>query len=612
MSLSNRLTRMVAGALGAVVFVAGVLIVTPYFVSEQEARGAVMHALRDATGVEPQIDGPVSFVLLPSPAMRIDGVRLDDGVRPPFTAAAMQATMRLLPLLYGQVEIASLTFEYANLSIDVAADGGITVGMPLRQRPTPGDDRPEIRFIDGTVLFRAESANRIDVLSAVDAALAWSGAGVTATGSFYWRGVPATFGLSVADTVAFNRGNRSAFKLRLESDVLKVGFDGGVAYRNGIQADGALAADAKSLRKVISHVSNLPLTRDGFGPFKLKAQAALTSNSLALSGLSIDLDGSRADGGLTAKRGDGRTSVQATLASETSDLTPYSGGLTVTEPGGRDWSREPLRLSGLDAFDLDVRLSAGRVVVRKTELQKVAATASMRNGSLTLTVGDAQFRGGTLRGRAALGLGANGVPEVRVEGSIANFDLATGLDSLVSVQNLEGKGTLALSLGGQGEHARAISHAVSGTVTLSGNQGALAGINVEQVLNRLERRPLSAATADVAGGRTAYDRLMAKLRVVDGTAQIEEAQLESGRMRVKLAGEASVVRRELDLRGTATLLRAVPAGGAAQPFEVTFLVQGPWEKPSLRPDPAALMQRSETNAPVRGVTLWQALSPKPW
>jgi len=131
-------------------------------------------------------------------------------------------------------------------------------------------------------------------------------------------------------------------------------------------------------------------------------------------------------------------------------------------------------------------------------------------------------------------------------------------------------------------------------------------------LNRLERRPLSAATADVAGGRTAYDRLMAKLRVADGTAPIEEAQLESGRMRVKLAGEASVVRRELDLRGTATLLRAVSAGGAAQPFEVAFLVQGPWEKPNLRPDPAALMQRSETSAPVRGATLWQALSPKPW
>ena len=611
MRFSNGLTRMATGALGAVVFVAGVLIITPYFVSEQEARGAVMHALRDATGVEPHIDGPVSFALLPTPALRIDSVRLDDGVRPPFTAAAMKATVRLLPLLYGQVEIASLTFEYANLSIDVAADGGILVGMPLQQRPAQQEDRPEIRFIDGTVLFRTEGSNRIDVLSAVDAALAWSGAGVTATGSFYWRGVPATFGLSVADTIAFNRGNRSAFKLRLDSDVFKFGFDGGIAYRNGIQADGALAADATSLRKVIAHISNLPLTRDGFGPFKLKAQAALTSNSLALSGLSIDLDGSRADGGLTVKRGDGRTSVQATLASETSDLTPYSSGLNVTDAGGRDWSQEPLRLSGLDAFDLDVRLSAGRVVVRKTEFQKVAATASMRKGQLTLTVGDAQFRGGTLRGRGALGLGTGGMPEVKVEGSITNFDLATGLDSLASVQNLEGKGTLSLSLEGKGGHVQAISRALSGTLTLNGAQGALSGINVEQVLNRLERRPLAAATAEVAGGRTAYDKLSAKLRVVNGTAQIEEAQIESARLRVKLAGEASVPRRELDLRGTATLFRTASAGNAAQPFELPFVVQGPWEKPSLRPDPAGLIQRSDAT-PLRGAALWQALSPKPW
>jgi AsmA protein len=424
--------------------------------------------------------------------------------------------------------------------------------------------------------------------------------------------VPATFGLSVADTIAFNRGNRSAFKLRLDSDLLRFGFDGGIAYRNGIQADGALAADAKSLRKAIAHISNLPLTRDGFGPLKLKAQAALTSNSLALSGLSIDLDGTRADGGLTLKRGDGRTSVQATLASETSDLTPYSGGISVTDAGGRDWSQEPLRLSGLDTFDLDVRLSAGRVIVRKTELLKVAATASMRNGRLTLTVGDAQFRSGTLRGRGALGLGADGVPEVKVEGSIANFDLATGLDSLASVQNLEGKGTLALSLEGQGAHLQAISRALSGTLTLNGTQGSLSGINVEQVLNRLERRPFAAAAAEVTGGRTAYDRLSAKLRVIEGTAQVEEAQLESARLRVKLAGEASVVRRDLDLRGTATLLRSASAGNTAQPFELPFLVQGPWEKPNLRPDPAGLIQRSDSTTPVRGAAIWQALSPKPW
>jgi AsmA protein len=610
-SLSDRLTRIAGGVLGAFAFVVCVLIAAPYFVSEQQARGAVLHALRDVTGVEPQIDGPVSFALLPNPAVQIDGVRLDDGVRPAFTAATMQATVRLLPLLYGRVEIASLTFGYATLSIDVALDGGVVVGMPLRQRPTADNERPEIRFNDGTVLFRAEGANHIDVLSAVDAALAWSGAGVTATGSFYWRGVPATFGLSVADTVAFNRGNRSAFKLRLESDLLRVGFDGGIAYRNGIQADGALAADAKSLRRVITHVSYLPLTRDGFGPFKLKAQAALTSNSLALSGLSLDLDGSRADGGLTIKRGDGRTSIQATLASETSDLTPYSGGLNLTEAGGRDWSREPLRLSGLDAFDLDVRMSVGRVVIRKTELQKVAATASMRDGRLTLTVGDAQFRGGTLRGRAALGRDAAGVADVKLEGSIANFDLATGLDALASVQNLEGKGTLSLSLEGQGEHVDAVSRALSGTVTLNGNQGALSGINVEQVLNRFERRPLATASGDVAGGRTAFDRLSAKLRIVGGTAQIEEAQLESARMRVKIAGEASVVRRELDLRGTATLLRSVAANSAA-PFELPFLVQGPWEKPNLRPDPAGLIQRSDAGPTMRGAALWQALSPKPW
>lgn len=611
MSVSTRLTRMTVAALGVVVLAASALIATPYFVSEHEARNAAIGALRSATGVEPQISGAVSVVLLPTPAVRLEGVRLDDGKRPPFTAEAMQATVRLLPLLYGEAQIASLTFEQANLSIEVAHDGGIVVGMPLRPRtPKEQESQPEIRFTGGTIFFKAENAVEIEPLAAVDAALAWSGAGVTATGSFHWRGAPATFGLSVADTSAFNRGNRSAVKLRLESDMLRIGFDGGIAYRNGIQADGALAADAKSLRNVISHVSNAPLTRGGFGPFKLKAQAALTSTSLALSGLSIELDGSRADGALTAKRTDGRTVVQATLASETSDFTPYSDGFALVDASGRDWSREPLDLAGLGAIDLDVRLSAARVVVRKTELTKVAAAASMRDGRFTLTVGEAQFRGGTLRGRLALGPGAEGAPEMKIEGNIANFDLATGLDALANVQQLEGKGTLTLALQGNGGHVHAISRALSGAVTLTGNQGALNGINVEQVLNRLERMPIAAA-AEAPGGRTVFDRLSAKLRVAEGTAQVDEAQVESARVRVKLSGEASVAHRQLDLRGTATLLRTAVAGNAAQPFELPFLVQGPWERPSLRPDPAALIQRTETAAPVffaaRAPGLWREL-----
>jgi AsmA protein len=598
LSVSNRLKRLTLGALGTVVLVAGVLVIAPYLVSESAARRAAIEELRNATGVEPQINGNVRLVLLPTPAVRIEDIRLDDRVRPAFTAEALQATVRLLPLLFGDVEVASLTFDRANLTVDIGNDGAVQVGLPLRQRSAKETaEQPEIRFIGGTVHIRSADAERVGPLEAVDAALAWSGAGLTATGSFRWKDTPATISLSIADTMALRRGDRSAFRIRMETEPLKLGFEGGIAYRNGLQADGSIGADAKSLRAALPMFSTAPLTRGGLGTFKLKAQAALTSNSLALKGLSIELDGNRADGGLTMKHAEGRTVVQATLASETTDLTPYSGGFAVTDDDGQDWNRELIDLSGFEALDLDVRLSSGKVVVRKTEFTRVAATATLRNGAFTLSVGEAQFHGGVLKGRALLEQSADARAGVKIEANIANFDLANGLTQVIGINRLEGKGTLTANLESSGRHMQEITRGLKGVVTLNATNGAMSGINVEQVLRRLERRPLSGAP-DFAGGRTPFEKLGARMRIYEGNARIEEAILESPLIRVRLGGETSIVYRDFDLRGTATLTRTAPAANTPPTFNLPFVVIGSWDRPFLLPDPTALMQRSGAAAPL--------------
>jgi AsmA protein len=606
-NLAIRLKRLTAGALAIVALAAGGLFVAPYFVSDQEARVAAMRALRSATGVEPQIAGAVNFTLLPVPAVTIDEVRFDGGKRPTFHADTLRASVRLLPLLYGKVEIASLTFVHAHLTVDIADGGAIMVGLPLRKaEPQESTNPPEIRFVNGTVHFKNGDAYRAEPFADVDAALAWSGSGFTATGSFRWRGQPVTLSMAVNDLAVLERGERSGFRLRMETDAAKIGFDGGIAYRNGLQADGTVAAEANSLRTMISHLSTKPpITRDGFGPFKLKAQAAIAANSVALSGLTVELDGNRAEGGLTIKQAGTGTVVQATLASESADFTPYSGGFAMTGADGSDWSREPIELAGLEAFDLDVRFSAARVAVRKTELSRVAATATLRNGALTVAVGDARFHGGVLRGRAMLARNSEGEPHVKIDGSVTNFDLAPGLSALTNIERLEGKGSLTLALEGSGPHMHAITRGLAGGATLAAAGGALTGINVEQVLRRLERNPLS-GVAEFSGGRTAFDRLNAKLRVIDGTARVEEAQVESAQVRVKLSGEASVVYRDFDLRGTAMLVPSGSATNSVQPFELGFLVRGPWDRPYLMPDPAALIRRSGGLAPMREAPHWLA------
>ena len=67
-------------------------------------------------------------------------------------------------------------------------------------------------------------------------------------------------------------------------------------------------------------------------------------------------------------------------------------------------------------------------------------------------------------------------------------------------------------------------------------------------------------------------------------------------VRVTLTGLASIPRRDLDFRGTASLMRPAASGDAdAASFDLPFLLHGSWDNPSLAPDPSVLIRRSQAS-----------------
>ena len=98
------------------------------------------------------------------------------------------------------------------------------------------------------------------------------------------------------------------------------------------------------------------------------------------------------------------------------------------------------------------------------------------------------------------------------------------------------------------------------------------------------------------GGRTPFDRFVAKLRVTEGNASVQETMLQNALVRITLSGLASIPRRDLDLRGTASLMRPAASGGDnGTTFDLPFILHGSWDDPSLAPDPSALIRRSQTS-----------------
>jgi AsmA protein len=218
----------------------------------------------------------------------------------------------------------------------------------------------------------------------------------------------------------------------------------------------------------------------------------------------------------------------------------------------------------------------------------------LRGGQLVITVGEAQAYGGLIKGSLSLAERSEGI-DVKSQLNFDDVDLETCLDQLFGLRRLEGKGNIAVTVEGKGDSVLGVTHTLTGTATLSGHNGAIAGFDVAQLLRRLERRPLSGG-GEFRTGRTPFDKIKVDVKIVNGKAGVEDMTIAGAAVHLALAGSASIPERDLDLKGTAALVTASRPGAA--PFSLPFIVQGSWDDPIMLPDPDALLRRSGAAAPL--------------
>jgi AsmA protein len=583
-----------------------VLAVASYLISADAASDAVKTEIKAATGFEPAVRGPVSLSVFPSPRVTLGDVALagPEGRDPPLTVERMVAHVRWLPLLMGRFDIADVALEHPRITLSIDREGHSNWSplVDTLARTVRAGDRAsaqtlsfsEIRIADGVVVVEDGARGWTETLERVELSLAWPSIarGFAATGRVAWRDEPLDIGLTIADFPAALAGDVSGLKLRVAGAPVKLAFDGSMSYLPSVKIDGTLAADAASLRSALRWVSGKPMPGSGLGRFSLKARTKVVGGNIALSNLNIELDGNVAEGVLSYAMG-GRRTLQGTLAVDTLDLTPYASAMRLLAADARAWNRKPIALDWFDDIDFDLRVSAARVIAAQSRLGRTAAAATLSNRRLVVTVGESQGFNGVINGSLAIAKTNEGA-HLRSQVHLANVDLDTCLADLFGFRRLEGKGDLSLEVDALGDSVLALTRTLNGSATLAASRGALTGFNVEQLLRRLERRPL-AGSADFRSGRTAFDSLTIALRISQGTASLEEGRFEGANVRLALGGSASIPARDLDITGTASLHN----GGETPPaFELPFFVQGSWDDPIMLPDTQALIRRSGAAAPL--------------
>jgi AsmA protein len=578
------------------------LISTSWFLNRDALRAAVEAQIRAVTGLDLVVKGHIDVSVFPGSYVSFHDVGLKGGgtADPALAVDVLTANLRLLPLLLRRFEIADVMMLRPHIHITRDAHGNSnwtpfidTIARTMK----PGADNQvsfsEIRIQDGELDFKDAASRLSETLGDIDLSLAWPSISrsFAATGQFDWRGERVDGSISASDFIAALSGDRSGVKARLVSAPLKLAFDGAVANRTSTMMEGTLTVDSPSLRNALRWVGQAPPGSGGFGRFALKARANVVGPSIALTNVNVELDGNVAEGVMTYAN-NGRQTLQATLAAGALDFTPYISTFRLLASGARDWNRQLFDLNALSTTDLDMRLSAARVTVGSTRLGRTAFGANLRGGALALSVGEAQMYGGIAKGSFGIAR-SDAIADVKAQFSFTDVDLQSCASELFGITKLSGRGNLNVSVVASGASPFGLAQSLDGTATLTGHDGAISGFNVEQLLKRLERRPLSGG--NLRSGSTPYDDLTIAVKFAEGIATAEDVRIEGPAARITMSGTASVPAREYDLKGIASL---TSVANAPPGFDLPFVVQGPWDDPLIFPDPESLLRRSPASAPL--------------
>jgi AsmA protein len=577
------------------------LIASSWLLNRDALRAAVEAQIRAVTGLDLVVKGNTDISVFPASYVSFHDVGLKGGAStdPALTVDVLTANLRLLPLLLQRFEIADVMMLRPRIRVvrDITGESNWTpfIGTIARTMK-PGADHPvsfsEIRIQDGILTYEDPVRQITEKLDDIDLSLAWPSISRSfgATGQFDWRGERVDGSISIGDFLAALSGDRSSFKARLASAPLKLAFDGTLANKTSLMMEGTMTVDSPSLRNAMRWTGQVAPGNGGFGRFALKARANVVGASVALTNVNVELDGNVAEGVMTYAN-TGRQSLQATLAADALDFTPYISTFRLLASGAHDWNRQLFDLNSLSTTDLDIRLSAARMAIGPSRLGRTAIGANLRNGALALSVGEAQIYGGIAKGSFALAR-ADSFADVKAQFQFTDVDLQACASELFGFNKLSGRGNLGVVLAASGSSPFGLAQSLDGTAVLTGHDGAITGFNAEQLLKRLERRPLSGA-GNFRSGATPYTNLNVALKFADGIATLDDVQID-GPAHIKLTGTASVPSREFDMKGTASLVTA----GATPGFELPFVVQGPWDDPLIFPDPDALLRRSPATAPL--------------
>lgn len=358
----------------------------------------------------------------------------------------------------------------------------------------------------------------------------------------------------------------------------------GHPFKTATLDDLTLQVKHKNMADLMQKLQGTPKPDPNFArPMDIYAKIVQSGKTYTLSGLKGDLAG---------------YTVQGDAKIDTSGAKPYIGGelkfgkitmasavttQAASKPGAdgsERWSREPINVQGLNAFNADVALSASSITYGPWPLIAPQMKIALKDGVLDISEMKAGLFEGALAMNATVESSDKPRQPVRIKSNASLKDVSVKqlIRALAGSQMIDATGKVSgdLDITTSGTSAAALVYDLGGQGTVNGSDIILNGVDVTRFARALsdETKPgdslLGLWKGSVKGGSTQFDTLDGNYVIAEGVVDIRKLDLDGPKANIATTGNINLPKWTLATRHKITVKPQGDVPSDVPPFEMSF------------------------------------------
>jgi AsmA protein len=599
--------RLIALALVVAGLIAAAIAAAPFIAATDFAKQKIAAQIAEWTGHAVSFTGEPRVNLFPFLSLTIENAHIggpDDAAGKPFVSMdRLTCKLRLLPFLFGQVDVAEFQLIRPHFRLAIAPDGRpswliernaatATAADAAPRTSTPSDSERlaetklgRFNIIDGTVTYDDARNGRHEEFSEVGARLVWPRGKdpVAGSGALLWRGETVEFNVAVDKPLDLLAGGTSPARFALASRPLRFSFTGTMDTTAVARMEGPATVSTPSVRRVFQWLGMKTGEGAILGAGLIEGPLSWQGQKASFKAAQLELDGNIARGSFAADFSQQRPRIDAALTLERLDLTAYLESLQAI---GADetWPSVPALLPLLDLADADIGIAADDVLIGTARLGAGKASISIGENGIALKAVEAQLYGGRVRADAELeahGDALQGKAEIEIEHVL----VGAVLDQLGLPRSVDGhlKATAGVTI--EGKTLEEIVKSATGAARIEIVDGAIEGVELGQFAALSGASGVSDPAA--GSGNIPFKALRGSVTLGDATLNSDDIHITGKTFDATLSTKLNLATSLVQAHGTLEVERE------RKPHErrsVPFVVGGSWSGPVLLPDFERLLQ----------------------